>query len=100
MDCHTDMKDALRQTGRSTKQMLHAPPGSVYVWPCDNSIDYAKALAEYLGRSDLEIIAVYRLRPDKIRGRRLTGVMVDHAVRLTTPNFLAISNARESVVPS
>ena len=44
-----------RNSGRTTNQITNAPVGAVYIWPVMASIHYAKALARYLNRSDLQI---------------------------------------------
>lgn len=79
------MDDEGRGTGRTTRQMQNTPHGAVYIWPGHGSVSYAKVLAHDLGRSDLEIVNqdVLDRGGERLRGRRLTGVIVDHDCRLT-----------------
>lgn len=75
----------MRQTGTTTKQMLNAPGGAVYIWPEPRSIEYAIRLAEKLGRIDLQIFTPSDLNGWRsFAGREITGIVVDHACRLTT----------------
>ena len=71
-----------RQSGRTTKQMLDAPKNALFVW-CSLDTRYAKHLANQLGRSDLEIVGrnVFS-NIDKIRGKRFSGIILDHAIDL------------------
>jgi len=72
-----------RRAGKTTKQMLSAPHGSVFVW-CNSNILYAKNLAKRLGRDDLIVVSPSRLeRSNEHRGRRYSAVCVDHATELT-----------------
>lgn len=72
--------DANRQTGRTTHQMQEAPPNTVYVW-CDAHLEYPKALAQALNRTDLVIIAPTGLL--RLRGQNPACVILDHACVLT-----------------
>jgi len=75
-----------RQTGRTTKQMINAPKGAVFVWLTAN-LSYPQALAEKVDRTDLEIVPRSWILSDKWRGQILTGIVVDHAIRLHTPEY-------------
>lgn len=58
--------------------MREAPPGAVYVWPVARSREYAKALAEHLGRTDRYIVGPEWVRPENIYGLTRP-VVIDHA---------------------
>ena len=67
----------------TTKQMTDAPLHAVYVW-VNGNLDYPKQLAEHLRRTDLRIVTPGWLEtPRNWRGYRLTGLVLDHAARLT-----------------
>lgn len=70
-----------RQNGQTTNQMLEAPKDALYIW-CNDSLSYPKALAQYLGRGDLQIFGLSALNGDKLRGRVFTDIIVDHAAKL------------------
>lgn len=67
----------MRGSGRTTKQMEEAPIASVFVWPVPRSIGYAKDLAAYLGRGDLDIIPPDGL--ERLKGTKRRSIIVDHA---------------------
>lgn len=69
-----------RNTGQTSRQILDAPRGAIFVWP-NSHTDYPKQLAQYLGRNDIEIISLMTL--ESWFGKRAHFV-VDHAARLTT----------------
>jgi len=70
-----------RQTGCTTRQMLEAPIGAVYVW-CNNTLTYPKVLAHGLQRDDLVVKPLSWLEPQNVCGRDFVGVVIDHAVPL------------------
>jgi hypothetical protein len=70
-----------RNSQHTTKQMLAAPIGAVYVW-CNDRLHYPKSLAETLGRTDLEIKPLSWLRHDNLAGRKLSGIVLDHACEM------------------
>ena len=70
-----------RRTGETTRQMEDAPKGAVFVW-CNGQTDYPRLLARKIGREDLQIQSPTWFE-DRWRGLELTGVVVDHAARLT-----------------
>ncbi len=70
-----------RGIGATTQQMEAAPNGAVFVW-CNGNTDYAIHLARKIGRDDLRIESPMWL-VERWRGLELTGVVVDHAARLT-----------------
>jgi hypothetical protein len=67
-------EDGLRGTGRTTRQMLDAPKGALYVW-CNKHLDYPRALARHLGRADLVVVSPSYER----RGYSSALVILDHA---------------------
>ena len=68
-----------RQTGRTTEQMLSAPPNSVFVW-VHGDLLYPKQIARKLGRLDLKIVGPQWLERGWI-GVRIPGLVIDHAAR-------------------
>lgn len=85
----------MRQSGRTTKQMLDAPHDAVFIW-CNNETFYAKCLASDIGRGDLKIVPPNWLR-DGWRGRTFSGIIVDHAVRLSIDESAALDEAMTRV---
>ncbi len=90
------MDDSQRGNGFTTAQMKRAPLGSLYVWPVSGSINYAKALAHELGRDDLEIVSpsVLDRKAERLRGRRLTGLVLDHACEPTAEEYDVLREIR------
>lgn len=70
-----------RGMGVTTSQMRRAPRGAVYLWPEQATFGYARHLAHHLGRDDLQIMHMRALDGggNKLRGLRMTGLVVDHA---------------------
>lgn len=68
-----------RQSGTTTEQMLKAPDGALYVWG-DRHLDYPKALARKLGRTDLMVVSPGWLDGNRWRGIRRQ-VIIDHYAR-------------------
>ncbi len=56
-----DSEDALRGSGRTTAQLLAAPPGATFVW-CNRYTTYVQELADFWGRVDLNIVGLHWLR--------------------------------------
>lgn len=69
-----------RGSGLTTKQMREAPVKAIFVW-CNENRTYPRALARYLGRTDLRILSPEAIEHE-MRGFR-GEVVVDHAARLT-----------------
>lgn len=69
----------MRQTGRTTKQMLHAPQGAHFVW-CNEVLGYARHLARRLNRADLKIHPLSDLGTDRLRGLPTDLIVADHWV--------------------
>ena len=74
----------MRQSGKTTSQMLDAPQEAIYIW-CNTRLLYPKNLAKFLGRRDLEIVSISVLDDTErvARGRVFSGIVLDHASRLT-----------------
>jgi hypothetical protein len=69
----------------SVKQMRSAPANAVYIWRNTEFLE-ATRLAVSADRSDLEIYGIDSLNDGRIEmfcGQRLSGVVVDHAAKLT-----------------
>jgi hypothetical protein len=73
--------DTERGTGRTTKQMVNAPHGAVFVSCHPSAVAHDRELAQKHGRADLKIVAPRWLETGWI-GHELTGVVVDHAARV------------------
>jgi hypothetical protein len=72
-----------RGSGRTTRAMLDAPKGSVYVW-VNHHLDYPRELARRLGRDDLNIVSPRQVEDQgRWAGMRLTDVRLDHALLFT-----------------
>lgn len=80
------LQQQYRGSGRTTKQMLQAPQGALYIWVNDH-LYYPKELAKELGRDDLTIISPNLLGYQ--RGRQYPAVILDHACRLNEGQFYA-----------
>ncbi len=73
-----------RGNGETTRQMLNAPHGAVFVW-CNGRTAYPEQLARILGRVDLQVVPLSWLTCyDYWRGRRFPGVVIDHAAELSS----------------
>lgn len=71
-----------RGEGRTKAQMTEAARGAIYIW-CNGVLSYPKALAQYLGRQDLHIYSPSALDDHRLyAGRRLSGIVLDHATDL------------------
>ena len=75
--------DPNRCTGRTTRQMLAAPQGAVFVSAHAGSVSYDKALALKHGRSDLKIVTPDWLTGGRWVGLELTGIVFDHDMQMT-----------------
>lgn len=69
----------MRQSGRTTEQMLSAPKNAWYIWP-NQHLDYPRQLASNLARSDLRIFSAVTFGSMNVRGQRNQSIVVDHAV--------------------
>lgn len=73
--------DSDRGTGRTTRQMLAAPQGAIYV--SYGNVDYYRDLARKHGREDLKIYSDGQFTPrdaHRFYGRTFSGIVLDHAI--------------------
>lgn len=78
----------MRGIGLTTAQMQSAPKNSVFVW-VNEFLDYPRELAGFIGRGDLEIVGPSWLTSDHWRGRIFSGLVKDHACRLSEEEWEA-----------
>ena len=79
-----------RRSGITTRAMLAAPHGVVYVWP-NQKLLYPRQLAEFLKRDDLVIVGPSWLDAHRALGRQPVPTVTDHmAVRLLTDEQFAM----------
>lgn len=97
-DFTSDRGAPTRQTGRTSQQMMGAPPGAVFVW-CNSHLLYANAMAHELGRDDLVIIPLCRLNARTMMLMRCPGVVVDHMARIPSDGWDAIARLRGRGIP-
>lgn len=90
--------DTQRGTGLTTSQMKDAPQGAVYIW-VNRDFRYPMSLAKAIGRYDLKIESPSWISGQRWRGLQLSGLVVDHAVRLTDDELENWQFAKERVVP-
>ena len=75
--------DSTFEDQESVKQMQQAPQNAVYFWRNTEFLE-ATRLAVTAGRDDLEIYGIDGLNNSEMFcGQRLSGVVVDHAAKLT-----------------
>ncbi|GMW03994.1 MAG: hypothetical protein AMXMBFR84_51280 [Candidatus Hydrogenedentota bacterium] len=91
--------DMERQTGATTRQMEQAPQGAVFVW-CNHHLDYPQALAQKLGRDDLEIVGPTWLEGHAWYGLRISGIVLDHAAYLSDSQQYGLSKVLTRVTPN
>lgn len=66
-----------RQSGRTTRTILNAPQNAIMVWPREE-VGYARSLARFLNREDIEIVGPSFIENQRYRaGNR--PVVFDHA---------------------
>lgn len=85
-------------TGTTTKQMLSAPSGSIYVW-LNGNLEYPRGLAHRLCRDDLKIVSVSWITMQHFRARNITGLVIDHAARqlLDFEQWLVVDEVRNKL---
>lgn len=76
-------------TGRTSRQMSAAPKDAFFIW-CNSRVDYAKALAYHLNRGDLHVRSPDWLSGERWHGMRITGIVLDHALILSTKELEAV----------
>lgn len=67
-----------RQTGRTMRQMQRAPQKALYIVGHHGMLEYARAMAHRIHRTDLQLITLDALGPAIYAGRELSGVVLDH----------------------
>lgn len=83
-----------RQTGLTSRQMLDAPAGAVFVW-CNSNLGYPKALAVAVGREDLDVRPLTWMEMRNVAARKVTGLVIDHAAALSGKGYEALMYVRE-----
>lgn len=87
-----------RGTGETTRQMKAAPNDAVFIW-CNGALSYPKHLANQLGRNDLKIVGPEWLTSDRWRGLELTGIVVDHALTMSSREFAMLREVKTRIRP-
>lgn len=85
-----------RGTGRTTRQMLAAPFGALFVW-ANERVDYPKFLSCALERSDLIIKSPRALEGGRLAGIDYPGVVIDHAALLTPEQRAGMNHVIERI---
>ena len=87
--------------GRTTLQMIDAPPNAFYVW-CNNGTDYPKYRAKRLGRTDLQVRSRgwldHHRATDELRGTPDCTVVIDHAMEPLRPDIVEMLSAYGAAV--
>jgi hypothetical protein len=93
-----DTIDQDRGTGRTTKQIMAAPYGAIYVWPVSHNVNYFNNLCMCWRRQDLQVRFPSALDyiGELCSTPVLTGIVIDHGCRLTDRQLdnLAIAEQR------
>lgn len=85
-----------RGTGATTADMVAAPKRAVYIW-VNGQLDYPRRLAREWGREDLRIVTPSWLTGGGWMGVRISGLVVDHAARLTPRQWESLQYALAAV---
>jgi hypothetical protein len=100
IDCAMD-----RQTGRTTQQMIDAPPGAVFVWVSDD-FSYPRQLAKKIGREYLLIKSISWLHMPNaasslVLRKAPPAVVIDHEAknRLNSANIRAVEYLQSRSIP-
>lgn len=80
----------LRGTGRTTEQIVNAPLHSVFVW-CNGQMHYPRCLVRRMNRTDIKVVPPSWITSHEWRGKTLTGVTVDHALKLTPEQYESLN---------
>jgi hypothetical protein len=67
-----------RQSGRTTRRILDAPKGAMFVW-CDHHLHYPTGLTMFLGRTDITVVSPAILSDRSRALLRRQPVILDHA---------------------
>lgn len=68
-----------RQSGRTTRQIITAPEGAVFVW-CNSNTDYPMRIAHRLERTDIKVVSLQWLLNRRFVSADRRQVILDHAV--------------------
>lgn len=82
----------MRQTGRTTKQIIDAPREAVFVW-CNEDLYYPKRIAQTFKRNDLLIVGPSWITNDGWRGLELSGIVIDHFTRFNMEEWTKYQEA-------
>jgi len=85
-----------RGTGTTTKQMLDAPQGAIFVW-CNGHLDYPIRLSRKHGRDDLKIVPPSWLSSERWLGQEFSGVIIDHAACLSAAEWYGLDGVRTRI---
>lgn len=78
--------EAERGSGRTSRQMRRAPKGAVYIWPHAATLRYARKLARFHDRDDLELLAADWLAENiNALSGKTCRVVIDHAATGVLP---------------
>jgi hypothetical protein len=87
------MIDPDRGTGRTTRQMLAAPQRAIFISCNECTVSHDRHLAKKHGRPDLQIVPPRWISDQRWRGHELTGIVVDHAAKLTDHHIVELHHA-------
>lgn len=80
--------DALRGTGRTTRQLHALPKGCIFIW-CNNNTGHPRDLVEKIGRPDIKVLSLNRITDRNFfLGRAGDSVDIDHEVDREAPNLV------------
>jgi hypothetical protein len=88
------MKPVIRRSGITANQIKSCPNGAIFVWCNNRSTDYAKKIAERIGRDDIKIVPPDWLCVENIAGRSFSGIVVDHSAQLNSSQFDCLCMSR------
>lgn len=77
------MTDDKRGTGRTTAQLRALPIGGVFIVQSNDAVVYTNGIANYINRSDIQVVPISWIDQDRWRGRIFIGIDIDHDCPLT-----------------
>lgn len=66
-----------RGTGRTSHQLINAPPNAIFIW-CNTRTDYPRKLAAELNRRDIKIVSPGWIEGIGPYGINFNDVVIDH----------------------
>ena len=72
------LEDHYRQTGRTTRAIITAPPNALYVVATAASVRYCEAIAKDSGRDDVQVVSASWFRRDRWQGAQPRPSVLDH----------------------